>query len=249
MQVATAQLAAGTLRLSGPEHHYLMRVRRVRVGEAVELFDGAGAAAAAVIEAMDGEATTFRVEEVRREVPVTAHLTAIIPLLKGERMDQCVEKLVEVGCDRLVLWEAARAVVRLEAGKREARLERIRAQVAAAVRQCGRATIPEVEGVWTLAEVIERTAADAAAGARRIVLVPAAVRMVPSSLSSLSSAPSEARLRSSVLLLSGPEGGLSVEELQQLNGAGFEPASLTDTVLRAETAPVVAVAIWRWAER
>jgi 16S rRNA (uracil1498-N3)-methyltransferase len=264
VQVATAQLIAGTLRLAGPEHHYLMRVRRVRVGEAVELFDGAGGIAAAVIAAMDGEMTTFQVAAVRREGPTsvssTAHLTAIVPLLKGERMDQCVEKLVEVGCDRLVLWEASRAVVRLAKEKRASRLERIRAQVAAAVRQCGRATIPEVDGVWTLAEVIERTAAESESGLgsrsrsrmRRIALEPASARMIPTAgmpgSAGSGSIPVEG-VRSSAALLSGPEGGFSPEELQQLLAAGFETASLTDTVLRAETAPVVAVAIWRWAER
>lgn len=246
VRVAAAQLVEGELRLSGEEHHYLMRVRRIRVGERVELFDGAGAVAEAAVEAVSGEETALRVGEVRREAAVRAQLTSVIPLLKGERMDQCVEKLVEVGCDRIVLWEAERAVVRLEKDKRAARLERIKAQVVAAVRQCGRATIPEVEGIWTLKEVVE-WARDAAspAGARRVVLEPGGRR--------LRVTPGEGEEggedgASAAVLVSGPEGGLSEKELRMLEEAGFERASLTETVLRAETAPVVAVAIWRWAE-
>lgn len=246
VRVAAAQLVEGELRLSGEEHHYLMRVRRIRVGERVELFDGAGGVAEAAVEAVSGEETALRVGEVRREAATRAQLTSVIPLLKGERMDQCVEKLVEVGCDRIVLWEAERAVVRLEKDKRAARLERIKAQVVAAVRQCGRATIPEVEGIWTLKEVVE-WARDAAsqAGARRVVLEPGGrrLRVTPGE-----GAEGEQGGVNAAVLVSGPEGGLSEKELRVLEEGGFERASLTETVLRAETAPVVAVAIWRWAE-
>jgi 16S rRNA (uracil1498-N3)-methyltransferase len=235
VRVPTAQLVAGVLQLSGPEHHYLMRVRRVRVGEAVEVFDGDGASAASTIVAIDGEATTLQVASVRHDARTGTRLTAIIPLLKGERMDQCVEKLVEVGCDQLVLWDAARSVVRLEASKQAARLDRIRAQVAAAVRQSGRAAIPGVEGIWSLGEVVQRFA-----DSRRIALVPEAPRLAPSKATDEGV--------TSAVLLSGPEGGLSMPELELLAASNFAFASLTDTVLRADTAPVVAIAIWRWAE-
>lgn len=235
-RVPAALLAPGSLRLTGQEHHYLTRVRRVRPGEAVELFDGEGGSASAVLTAIDGEGCELAVGEVRRARRAGAQLSALVPLLKGERMDLCVEKLVEVGCDRLVLWQAARSVVRLAPDKRAARVERIRAQVAAAVRQSGQAVLPQVEGVWSLAEVVQRCQRD-----RRIALDPAAPRLVPVTAPEASS--------SSVALLSGPEGGLAPEELEQLVTAGFALASLTDTVLRAETAPVVAVALWRWAER
>ncbi|MBK7535757.1 MAG: 16S rRNA (uracil(1498)-N(3))-methyltransferase [Myxococcales bacterium] len=233
-RVPAALLRAGGLRLVGPEHHYLTRVRRARVGESVELFDGEGGCASAVISGIDGEGCDLVVAEVQSARRAGALITALVPLLKGERMDQCVEKLVEVGCDRLVLWQAARSVVRLSPGKDVARVERISAQVAAAVRQSGQAVLPRVEGIWSLAEVIERCAEPV-----RIVLDPAAQPLAPGLC-----APAQA-----VALLSGPEGGLAPSELETLVAAGFSLASLTDTVLRAETAPVVAVALWRWAER
>lgn len=237
VRVAAAQLVSGEGHLRGEEHHYLMRVRRIRVGERVELFDGAGGAAEAVVEAVMADETAVRIGQVRRDAATRAQLTAAIPLLKGERMDQCVEKLVEVGCDRLVLWEAERAVVRLEQPKRAARLERIRAQVVAAVRQCGRTTIPEVEGVWTLQELIAWASARAV---RRLVLEPGAQKLDPRA------EPQDAD--HAAVLVSGPEGGLTPKELQALEDAGFAKVSLTGSVLRAETAPVVALALWRWSE-
>jgi 16S rRNA (uracil1498-N3)-methyltransferase len=231
VHVPAAQLSAGPVQLREREHHYLTRVRRVRVGDAVELFDGLGGSAAAVIRAIDAAAITLQVEVVRRDARRGAELTALIPLLKGDRMDQCVEKLVEVGVDRLVLWSAARSVVRLDGDKREARLERMRAQVLAAARQCGRADVPELDGVWTLEEVAQRCQA-----ARRVALAP---RAAPLSCDDAIG---------SLALLSGPEGGLTAGELDALQAAGFVFASLGATVLRADTAPVVATAIWRWAE-
>jgi 16S rRNA (uracil1498-N3)-methyltransferase len=236
VRVAAAQLRSGALRLSGPEHHYLMRVRRVRVGEAVELFDGSGGAAYSIIAAIDGESTVLHVGQVHSGATPGLHLTAIVPLLKGDRMDQCIEKLIEVGCDHLILWAASRSVVRLDGARQQARLERIRAQVTAAVRQSGRSAIPPVEGVWSLAEVQERCA-----DSRRIALVPEAAPMRPHQAT--------AQGCQAAAVLSGPEGGLAATEMEGLVAAGFELASLTDTVLRAETAPVVAIAIWRWAER
>lgn len=232
LAVPAGTLAAGPLRLGEREHHYLSRVRRAKVGEAVELFDGAGGAAAATISAIDAGSTTLQVGDVRRDERRGARLCAAIPVLKGERMDVCVEKLVEVGADRLVLWDASRSVVRLQGERWAARLKRLRAQVLAAAQQCGRADVPEVDGLWSLAEVVERGDAE-----RRIALAPEAPALT-------ASAPA-----GSALLVSGPEGGFAPAELERLVAAGFEVASLTDTVLRAETAPVIACGIWRWAER
>ena len=264
VQVTTAELVAGVLRLEGPEHHYLMRVRRARVGERIELFDGAGGSAEGVIQSIDGDAAMMQVAATKMQPPPRAQLTAIIPLIKGERMDQLVEKLVEVGCDRLILWEAGRSVVRLERAKRAGRIERIRTQVAAAVRQCGRSTIPTVEGIWALSEVVAL-----GGSTRKIALAPATPRLVPGIRQRTDGAESttvEAEAGAdtgsgeqqsvggvggesySVSMISGPEGGFTPEELNVLVASGFELGSLTDTVLRAETAPVIAIALWRWAE-
>lgn len=242
VRVAPELLASGALRLAGDELHYLVRVRRVRQGETVELFDGKGRFAEAVVKALDKEGCDLAVGAVQARRRSGAEVTVLVPLLKGERMDVCVEKLVEVGGDRLVLWQAERSVVRLSSDKHAARVARIGAQVEAAARQSGQAAVPRVEGIWTLAEALRR-----ADGQRRVVLDPHAAPLRPPSLSR--DEPSRGEPVSSVVLLSGPEGGLSPKELEDSVAAGFELASLTDTILRAETAPSLAVALWRWSER
>ena len=122
--VAPAALAAGELTVRGDEHHYLARVRRARAGDAIELVDGAGRRAAATIARITDDATTLIAEPPTEVAAAAPRVIAVVPLIKGDRMDGCLEKLVEVGVDDVVLWPAARAVVQLDPGKREARLQR-----------------------------------------------------------------------------------------------------------------------------
>ncbi|MGN6111045.1 MAG: RsmE family RNA methyltransferase [Kofleriaceae bacterium] len=231
--VAPSALHAGELAIRGDEHHYLARVRRARPGDALELVDGAGRRAAAVIERI-GDAETVVVTGEPAEVearPPRVH--ALVPLIKGDRMDSCLEKLVEVGADAIVVWPAARSVVRLDRDRREPRRAKYAAAVQAAARQSGRAQLPSIEIADDLAAAI---AAIPASAARRV-------------LDPMADDPLEVGDAAEVALASGPEGGLAPVELEQLARAGFAPVGLGPRVLRAETAPVVAVALIRAATR
>lgn len=224
--VDPTRLAAGTLVITGDEHHYLGRVRRARPGDRVELVDGAGRRAAAVIARIAETATELTVEDPEAIVAAPPHVRALIPLIKGDRMDQCLEKLVEVGCDEIVVWPAVHAVVKLEPDRREARIAKYAAMIQAAARQCGRAQIPHVR--W----------ADGLTAA--IASLPAGLRLV---LDPTSDAPLDATGTTDVTIVSGPEGGLAPAELEAL--AAFTSVGLGPRILRAETAPVIATAIIR----
>ena len=223
------------LRGTGDEHHYLARVRRARVGDTVELVDGAGARAAAVVTALTEDAAVLRVAAPERIAPRPPCVRALVPPIKGDRMDACLEKLVEVGADEIVIWPAARAVVRWDAPRREARRVRYEAALQAAARPCGRAQVPALAFADRLDDALARRAAGPGA-MLGIVLDPAGDGEL-------------ARLplgeTTEVTVVSGPEGGLSPGELEQLARAGFAPVGLGPRVLRAETAPVVAVALIR----
>jgi 16S rRNA (uracil1498-N3)-methyltransferase len=228
--IDSAMLAAGELVIRGDEHHYLARVRRARPGDALDLVDGAGWRAAATILRI-GETETTVLATAPERIPARPPLVRVlVPLIKGDRMDDCIEKLVEVGVDEIVVWPAARSVVRLDEDRRIERRLKYRSTAKAAARQCGRAQVPDVACPESLAAALAELP-----DGKRIVLDPA------------SDEPLEPGDAADITVISGPEGGLAPEELERL--AGFSPVGLGPRVLRAETAPVVAVALIRAATR
>jgi 16S rRNA (uracil1498-N3)-methyltransferase len=228
--VAPDQLVAGEVTVRGDEHHYLARVRRARPGDTVELVDGAGRRAAATIARLSDGETTLVAGPPEQITAAPPRIRALVPLIKGDRMELCLEKLVEVGVDDVVVWPAARSVARLDDARRDARLAKYRAIAQAAARQSGRAQVPEVSGAASL---------DAALAA-----LPDGLRLVLDPTSDAALAVGRA---ADITVVSGPEGGLAPDELDRL--AGFAPLGLGPRVLRAETAPVVAVALIRAATR
>ena len=225
--VAPGRLVAGRLSVGGDDHAYLFRVRRLAVGDAVVLFDGAGREAPAV--AIEIGATHAVLEVAApREVPRPApHVTVVQAALKGERMDWCLEKLVEVGADAIVVVETARAVVRLDDERRARRQVRHQRIAQEAARQSGRADVPPVAAAPDLKAALAGLTADV-----RLVADPATDAPL------LTAVPATA---ASVALLVGPEGGLTADEVAAAVSAGFTPVSLGATILRAETAGAAAV--------
>jgi 16S rRNA (uracil1498-N3)-methyltransferase len=230
--VDPAELRAGELAVRGDEHHYLARVRRARPGDRVELLDGAGRRAPATIVRITDAETTLAAGPPEPIAARPPFVRALVPLIKGDRMDTCLEKLVEVGASAIVVWPAARSVARLDDARRDARGAKYQALARAAARQSGRADIPEVAIAADLAAAL--AALPPPGTGVRVVLVPA------------SDAALDPGTADDITIVSGPEGGLAPDELDRLTGpAGFAPAGLGPRVLRAETAPVIAVALLR----
>jgi len=224
VRIFVAQLQPGELVVRGDEHHYLARVRRARPGDAIELVDGAGHRASAVIERVAERETIVRAGALEDAIDAPPRIRALVPPIKGDRMDGCIEKLVEVGVDEIVVWPAARSVVKLEPSRRAARIAHYQAIAQAAARQSGRARVPSVAFADSLAAAI------ADAPGAKILLDPAAERAAfPAA--------------EHVTIVSGPEGGLAPDELDAL--AGWTRIGLGPRVLRADTAPIVAVALVR----
>jgi 16S rRNA (uracil1498-N3)-methyltransferase len=242
MRIFVAPLAAGELTVRGDEHHYQTRVMRARVGDTLELLDGEGLRARATIAAIGSDSTHLVVEAVQAVLDELPPITALIPVIKGDRMDVCVEKLVEVGVDEIVVWPASRSVVKLDATRRASRLDHYRAIAQAAARQSGRASVPLVDMAESLASAIGRLPAGS-----HLVLDPS---VDPSFLNVLEGLRTgRTSISEPVAILSGPEGGLAGFELDMASGAGFTRVGLGPRVLRAETAPMIAVALVRAASK
>lgn len=194
-------------RLSPDDHHHLVRVLRLVPGSVVTAGDGAGRWRAARLTAgVDVEATGDVVADAR---PAPA-ITVAFALVKGERPELAVQKLTEVGVDRIVPFAAERSVVRWDAAKAERQVGRLTEIARQAAMQCRRTWLPQVEPVATFAAVAGRAGATLAD-----------IDGEPPSLA-----------RPTVLV--GPEGGWSATERE----SGLPLTRVGAHMYRAETAAI-----------
>jgi 16S rRNA (uracil1498-N3)-methyltransferase len=225
-----AALAADPIVLGGAEGHHAARVRRVRPGERVDVTDGRGHVAECVVATVERDVLSLSVVG-RREVPAPRpRLVVVQALPKGDRGELAVEMLTEVGVDEVVPWAAGRCVVQWRGDRGARALERWRHHAREAAKQAHRAWLPLVRDLATTDEV----AALLKAATLGAVLHESASR----SLTSLAF-PSDGE----VVLVVGPEGGVSDDELANFDAAGAGVCRLGDTVLRTSTAGVAAAAV------
>ncbi len=226
-----ADLRADTVTLTGAEGRHAATVRRIRPGERVDVADGAGLIAECEVTSVGAGAVTLQVQ-ARRKVPVPDPRIVVVQALpKGDRAELAVETMTEVGVDVIVPFAAERCVARWPAGDRAAKaLIRWRSAAREAAKQARRARIPEVAELESAAEVAARLKP----AARAVVLEPGSEQ----ALSRL-----DLPAHGDVVLVVGPEGGLSPAELTTFAAAGAVPARLGDSVLRASTAGAAAAAV------
>ena len=228
---AAEDLRADTVTLTGAEGRHATTVRRIRPGERVDVADGAGLIAECVVTDAGPGSVTLRVQ-ARRELPAPDPRIVVVQALpKGDRAELAVETMTEVGVDVIVPFAAMRCVARWPAGDRAAKaLARWRSAAREAAKQARRARIPEVTELASAAEVATRLKSAALAA----VLEPGAA----AALSRLN-LPGHG----DVVLVVGPEGGLSPAELAGFTAAGAVETRLGDSVLRASTAGAAAAAV------
>ncbi len=225
-----APLASGMrVTLQGSAAGHLTRVLRLRVGEALTVFNGAGGEYAASIEHAHAGRVAVAIGELRaieRESPLT--LTLAQGVSRGERMDLVVQKATELGASGLAPVLAERSVVRLTAQQAERRLNHWRAIAIAACEQSGRNRLPAIASPVPLKDFLRTSD-----GSMRLLLSPAAT-------ATLADLP---RLVSAITVLIGPEGGLAEAEQEAAVAAGFKPVRLGPRVLRTETAAIAALTL------
>lgn len=215
--------------VSGDEAHHAVAVRRLRVGEQVVLTDGRGTAATGSVEQAGKRAFSVRVDQVRREPRPEPELVVVQAVPKGDRGELAVEVLTEVGVGRIVPWAAARCVAVWKGERAEKSLARWRATAREAGKQARRSWSAEVDPLARTADVVTLLSrADAAYVLHEAAREPLAALPVP---------------RSGLLVLVvGPEGGLTEEEVSAFTAAGARPVRLGAEVLRTSTAGVAAAA-------
>jgi 16S rRNA (uracil1498-N3)-methyltransferase len=216
---------SGRAVLSGDEARHLARVLRAKIGDTVSVFDGRGRAWLARVKAIGRSDVELETGEPVEDVPLRGPtLTIAVALPKGDRQKWLVEKLTELGVDRLVPLVTERGV----AEATPSAIERLERGVIEACKQCGRNRLMEIAPPATVAELV----AGKDSGTIALLADPRGTTL---DLNSIESA-------TAILALVGPEGGFTNAEAETARAAGFQPVSLAPHVLRIETAAIAVAA-------
>jgi 16S rRNA (uracil1498-N3)-methyltransferase len=215
-------VSAGTVQLPATEAHHLRDVLRLAAGDSVELFDASGRSAIARLTRVDRDGVEAQVEAIRIGGAGGRAITVASAVPKADRADWLVEKLSEIGVERWVPLRTARSVVHPEGRSKIERWERIAVEAAKQSRRSGVMRIDPLTPVETFLQSVDPTGA-------AILSTRPGVRPLTA-------------LASQTLLI-GPEGGWTEDELGRFAVLGVTEASLTTTVLRLETAAILAAGV------
>ncbi|MFY1676826.1 MULTISPECIES: 16S rRNA (uracil(1498)-N(3))-methyltransferase [unclassified Streptomyces] len=218
--------------LDGPEGRHAVSVKRLRPGETLVLTDGRGHWAEGVVGATEGKDRLIldTLSAVRHEAPPRPRVVVVQALPKGDRGELAVETMTEVGVDAIVPWTASRCVTKWQGDRGRKALAKWRATAREAGKQSRRTRFPEIGEPATTKGVAELLAgADFAAVLHEAADTPLATVDLPSD--------------GTVVLVVGPEGGVSPEETEIFSGAGARGCVLGPSVLRTSTAGTAAVAL------
>ncbi len=213
---------------SGAARH--VQVLRLQPGAVITLFNGEGGEFEATVTRMgrsDVDVDVGAHHSIEREASRAIHLLAGITA--NERMDWLVEKATELGVTSITPLLAERSVLKLKGERADKKLVHWQGVAVAAAEQCGRNRVPVIHAAVTLSDWLMRPSVDG----RRCVL-----SLAPGTRSLAAAAVGGEPL----VVLSGPEGGLSPSEEALALSSGFVPVTLGSRVLRAETAPLAVLA-------
>ncbi len=206
--------------------HHASRVLRLRVGDAVQIFDGLGNALDATISSIQGRHVVLGNLQTSLGQPESGlHIVLAQAMCSSEKMDWVVQKATELGAAEIVPVQTQRSVAKLSGPRAEKRAEHWRNVTVSACEQCGRNTLPQLHAPLELGDWLN--AARRMPGGKFILL--------PGGASNLQTQP---RPQGRATLLIGPEGGFTADEASLAQQAGFVPVLLGPRVLRTETAAI-----------
>ncbi len=219
--------------IRGGEFRHLSRVLRLVPGTRVVVFNGSGLEFTARIESVTKTSATAVIEErieAAKESPL--ELTLIQGLVKGGKPELIIQKATELGVKKIFFYNASRTVPQIHEERLEEKLKRWRRVAVEASKQCGRSIVPPVHGITDL----EETLSSIEAQLKLMLYEGEGVRPLKEVLR-------QAGGIDSVSVCTGPEGGLSHEEVLVGSRLGFRAVGLGPRILRAETASIAALSI------
>lgn len=234
----SAQLEGQVIELAGPEAHHLLNVRRIKVGEEVELFDGQGQKLRGRLSKTNKKTATIEVLERFTKAPASLEIVAACALAKGNRWDWLLEKCVELGATKIwpVIFEHSVVTGSGSAGQ----LSKWNRRCSEAAKQCGQAYLPQISEPRDLKEVLAQTK-DNWLGL---------VGTMGTSAEPILRVLQQANQPKALVILVGPEGGLTAQEQSLAQERGYKAVFLGENTLRVETATISLLAAVRaWIDK
>ena len=221
--------SSGLFELPPDAAHHAIRVLRLRVGDALQVFDGAGHACDASISAISGKRVDIN---ILRTCPAQAtaplHIVLAQAMSSSEKMDWVVQKATELGATEIQPVQTQRSVAKLSGERAEKRTEHWRGVMVAACEQSGRNELMQVHAPLELSHWL---ASQRTTEGSKFILLPDGAAALHS----------QAKPQGTVTLLIGPEGGFSADEALLAKQSGFHPVLLGPRVLRTETAALAGI--------
>ena len=218
--------------LKGSEAHHIKNVLRLKPHDRIKLIDGTGNEYEAVIKTLDAEKVEI---EIRHEfqLPVTAGARILVAqaFLKEKKMDDLVRKLSELGIAGWIPFFSHRSVPKPDKNRLVGRTDRWKRIAAQAVKQCRRSDMLRIYEALSFKEVLQFSQACDL----KIVFWENETAPLNRDLGSKGQVPSK-----KIMLMLGPEGGFTEQEIEMVRQSGFAVAGLGPRILRAETATLAA---------
>lgn len=216
------------------ESHHIIDVMRLSEGDRIVVFDGTGREYAGEIESIANKRVVINILERRsskKKHPVSISLAQAVP--KRDKMDLIVQKTTELGVDEIIPVETARTIVRLKGKRRDFKIGRWEKIAVEASKQSGRADLPEIKEITPFEKIIESI------DRFDIAIIPC----LSEKAISIKSALEKAKRPKRALVIIGPEGGFSDDEIRRAAEKGALPVTLGPLVLKSDTAAIAAVSI------
>ena len=245
--ITPERIAGGRVVFDRNESHHLTRVLRLRSGDTVLAADGAGREYTVRLERVGERATGTVLAVATRETESPVQITLVQSVPKGDKMESIVRASTELGVAHVVPVLTARTVVTLEPGRWRDRARRWQRVATEAAKQCGRGVVPTVDTPRPLADVLaldEPADLRLCLWERAMTVEEQAVgpaRLPGTTLTA--SLPPTLAPGARVLLLVGPEGGLSQEEVEGAQARGWTIVGVGPRILRTETAGPAIIAV------
>jgi 16S rRNA (uracil1498-N3)-methyltransferase len=215
--------------LDGKEGRHAAVVRRIQPREMIMIADGRGRGVRGRVVEARPSSVVVEVAHYLAAPAESRRFVAVQALAKGDRSELALEMMTEMGVTEIVPWQASRSIVRWSEERGVRSLGKWRSTVREAAKQSRRLTVPKVSEAVSTRQLAQRVAgSDLALLLHEEVAESIAEVDLPEA--------------GTILIVIGPEGGISADELSELTRAGARPVSISDAVLRTSTAGVVALA-------